>query len=105
MADKPVGWRKDSARHGLAAKGVKTAAMKSVALPKDLTQMTRKQNEEYIDVLSKLPLKELRRRQTQTEGLIEQSFAARDEQKVKNWQHILDLLMFAVDKREFGGRY
>ena len=105
MADKPKGWRKDSARHGLAAKGVKTAAMKNVALPKDLTTMTRKQNEEYIDVLSKLPLKELRRRQIQTEGLIEKSFAARDEQKVKNWQHMLDLLMFAVDKREFGGRY
>ena len=105
MADKPVGWRKDSARHGLAAKGIKTAAMKNVALPKDLTQMTRKQNEEYIDVLSKLPLKERRRRQTQTEGLITKAFQDRDDLKLGNMQHMFDLLMFAVDKREFGGRY
>lgn len=32
MPDKPVGWRKDSARHGLAAKGIKTGNKKEMSI-------------------------------------------------------------------------
>ncbi len=35
MPKKPVGWRKDSARHGLAAKGVKTATVRGITYRED----------------------------------------------------------------------
>jgi hypothetical protein len=109
MADKPKGWRKDSTRHGLAAKGIKTKPLSTRLqgprpLPTDLSKMTKEQHEEHINFLAELPLKELRMRQRTAEKQIELAFAQRNDEKLKNWQVMLDHLMYAVDKKVFGGK-
>jgi hypothetical protein len=73
------------------------------SFPKDLTRMTKAQQQNAVDQLAAKPLKELRRRQSITESQIKQAYAVGDNESLRNLYVMQRVLDQAVHKREFGG--
>lgn len=73
-------------------------------LPKNPTgkNLTKKQINDWIDYLSKKPLKELRKRQDLIRGQIKIAFDTKNDTALETLGFIENLLTSAVDKKEFG---
>jgi len=69
---------------------------------RDLTKLTDSKREEVIDYLVSLPLKELRKRQDLVRSQQERAYKSNNERALNNLEVMDDLLMLAVDKKEFG---
>jgi hypothetical protein len=73
-------------------------------VPQNLTKMSKKQRAASVDKLSKLPAKELRKRQDLNDKQIKIAFDARNTPVLDNLRVREDILREAVDKKEFGSK-
>ena len=72
--------------------------------PKNLKKLTKKQHKEIVNKLSKLSLKELRRRQDITNKQLELAYNKRDTKALDNLNVMWGHLREAIEKKEFGAR-
>lgn len=70
-------------------------------LPEDLTQMTTEQTQQVVEQLSRLPLRELRRRQDLTQQQSALAFELRNDDVLRNLQVRAEHLRMAVDRKCF----
>ena len=71
-------------------------------LPQDLTTMTPAQTERVVEMFSKMPLRELRRRQDLTHKQMELAFELRNDEVLANLQVRAEHLRLAVQRKVFG---
>lgn len=76
--------------------------MSAESWPKDLTQLTTEQTEQAVEQLSKLPLRDLRRRQELTKKQMALAFEMRHDESLRNFQVRFEHLRMAVDRQCFG---